>query len=211
MSHEVELYVAPDKRVPARLCLGSLLCTNFLQYLPEGMIKVVNASSTTPPLFCKGTPCLYELRTKNVYAGFDAYEYMLNLVVAYAKRSNATSRTKEGHVNAKKATMREHSSPLVSHGTVRSAPIMTPKIQLNERPSRIQHNTQENNTDSAGDFWEESSSPSNLEDSPEPSSNKLNEDDFQRMVNSRSSAIQQTQQAQGAQSSSAPALPPLDD
>ena len=140
MSHEVELFVAPDKLVPSRLCLGSLLCTNLLQYLPANMVKVVNARASSPPTFCTGTPCLYEVRTKTVYFGSEAYEYLLSLVITLARRSDTSNKARANgnRVTAKKATMREHSQPVSSQSIVRSAPMMQPHIQLNEKPSRIQ-------------------------------------------------------------------------
>lgn len=213
LSHEVELYVAPDKLVSSRLCLGSLLCTNLLQYLPENMVKVVNARTSLPPSFCTGTPCLYEVRTKTVYVGFDAYEYLLSLVVTLARRGNTSNkpRANGNSVTAKKATMREHSQPVSSQNIARSAPMMQPHIQLNEKPSRIQQSKadDEEETEDMNDFWQANSSSKFEEEASEVSGNKLSEDDFQRIMNTRTQAIQPTQ---GVNSNGgAPALKPLDD
>ena len=90
------LYVARERRAPERYDLGSTLCLNVLDLLPEGAIEVVEC---TPPIaecptWLIGTPTVHVHSTEDVHRGYAALSALQRLAVEQASKAPAKASAK---------------------------------------------------------------------------------------------------------------------
>lgn len=97
------LYVARDRRHPARNDVGSVLCLQSMRDVPDGHVTVIACERMrTRPSFLRGTPTMVDDDTGEVFAGHAAVRRMHLLALYHAEqhgveRGRADVRGASGH------------------------------------------------------------------------------------------------------------------
>lgn len=81
------LYVARDRRDPARHDTGSVLCLQLLPHLAPDTVSIEECTSKRHPAWCRGTPTLYDIGTGDVWEGFDAIEALQTMALEFARKA----------------------------------------------------------------------------------------------------------------------------
>jgi hypothetical protein len=194
------LYVSRDKQSKQRLDVGSILCVNLIENLPNYVINVVkcNARMTSKPKWLIGTPTLYNDETDDVLRGNEAVLFLQRLALQEAVGRGM-----------------KHTKNKSSNNTTGRSHLMTPGVHLRPEQSHklneesheeghgedVDHQNEESNTGN-NSLWESRIEEVDEEGSVETA--KLNEDDLHRALqNRRPPSAQATENA--------PPLPPLRD
>lgn len=100
------LYVARDKRKASRHDLGSVLCMQTLEFLPQDLVVVQTctaASSSSYPAWLTGTPTLHAHHSGDVWRGHQALSELQRLAFSRSAPRNASgppnhTAPSDGHV-----------------------------------------------------------------------------------------------------------------
>lgn len=186
------LYVSRDKHSQQRLDVGSILCVNLLEHLPNYVINVEECNARmTKPKWLIGTPTLYNEETADVLRGNEAVLFLQRLALQEAE-SRGMKQTKKQSSN--NTTGRSVMTP-----GVHLRPEQSQKLNEESHEEDVDQQKEESNT---GNLWESRIEEVDEEDSVEMK--KLNQDDLHRALqNRRPPSAQATENA--------PPLPPLKD
>ncbi len=86
------LYIASDKSDSSRFCVGSSLCMGTMEYIPDGLVNVVNCDdmkkSKKPfPTWLIGTPTLASYNDNNIYRGTQAVTQLQDFAISYTEHA----------------------------------------------------------------------------------------------------------------------------
>lgn len=86
------LYIAADKSDNSRFCVGSSLCMGTVEYLPDGLVNIVNCddirkSKKAIPTWLIGTPTLVSYGTTDIYRGAQAVSQLQDFAISYTEHA----------------------------------------------------------------------------------------------------------------------------
>ena len=188
MTSRYLLYVARDKKNSKQHDIGSVLCMQALEFVPQQVVEMQECHSQTRgnPEWLIGTPTLFELDSGRVFRGHHALTHIQRISVEHATHQTTSKQAKKP----------AYATP------------PPPQLQPSESGDRFSGGEDTGDNDMAEMLWESQVHEEEAEDEEEgdPFSRKLTSDDLSRAVNARTTAPSSAPQSGGSEVALPPAL-----